>query len=220
MSHGTGKGRTPVWHGGLILATLAAICTALVAYTHRLTAGRIEQNEQEYLEQSLQPVLGDLLYDNELSASVIAIDPPHELPGDAPVTVYRVFNDSTPVAALFVVTAADGFTGPIRLLVGIGADGVVSGVRVLEHRETPGLGDLIEASKSNWIHQFEGASLEDPDRERWAIKRDGGDFDQLTGASITPRAVIKAVKETLVYFEEHREAVFADAEAEHSREAP
>jgi electron transport complex protein RnfG len=214
-----GRNGRAVWQGGLILATLAAICTALVAYTHRLTAERIEQNEQEYLEQSLRPVLGELDYDHDLSASVITIDPPHDLPGDEPITVYRVFNDGTPVAALFVVTATDGFTGPIRLLVGIGVDGTISGVRVLEHKETPGLGDLIEASKSDWIYQFESASLGTPDRERWAIKRDGGDFDQLTGASITPRAVIKAVKETLIYFEGHRETVFATTEARSSKEA-
>jgi electron transport complex protein RnfG len=209
MTPRNGKERMPVWRGGLVLAVLAAVCTALVALTHRVTAERIEQNEQAWLEQSLQPALADLFYDNDLSQSILVIEPPHALPGNEAVSVYRVFDGTTPVAALFIVTARDGFSGPIRLLVGIDADGRISGVRVIAHQETPGLGDLIEASRSDWIHQFAGTSLDEPDRARWAIKRDGGEFDQLTGASITPRAVIKAIKQTLIYFEEHREAIFA-----------
>ena len=202
--------KPPVWASGAILAVLAAICTALVAITHSTTAPRIAANAQAYLEQSLQPVLEGLEYDGKLSESTLTIEPPHELPGGKPVTVYRVYADGAPVAALFIVTARDGFTGPIKLLVGIAANGEISGVRVLEHRETPGLGDLIESSKSDWIEQFRKRSLANPDRELWSIKRDGGVYDQLTGASITPRSVIKAIKETLLYFEANREMVFAD----------
>ena len=200
----------PIWASGVILAVLAAICTALVAITHSTTAPRIAANAQAYLEQSLQPVLEGLEYDGKLSESTLVIASPHDLPGTEPVTVYRVYADGAPVAALFIVTAKDGFTGPIKLLVGIDASGAVSGVRVLEHRETPGLGDLIEASKSDWIEQFRNRSLVNPDRNLWAIKRDGGVYDQLTGASITPRSVIKAIKQTLLYFEKNREQVFAD----------
>lgn len=202
--------KPPVWASGAILAVLAAICTALVAITHSTTAPQIAANAQAYLEQSLQPVLEGLEYDGKLSESTLIIETPHELPGAEPVTVYRVYADGAPVAALFIVTAKDGFTGPIKLLVGIAANGEISGVRVLEHRETPGLGDLIEAAKSDWIEQFRNRSLADPDRALWAIKRDGGVYDQLTGASITPRSVIKAIKETLLYFETNREQVFAD----------
>lgn len=207
MSHSE---KPPVWASGAILAVLAAICTALVAITHSTTAPRIAANAQAYLEQSLQPVLEGLEYDGKLSESTLIIEPPHELPGGKPVTVYRVYADGAPVAALFIVTAKDGFTGPIKLLVGIAANGEISGVRVLEHRETPGLGDLIESSKSDWIEQFRKRSLADPDRELWSIKRDAGVYDQLTGASITPRSVIKAIKATLLYFEANREKVFAD----------
>jgi electron transport complex protein RnfG len=200
-----------IWSSALILAALAAICTALVAVTHRTAAPRIAANEQAYLEQSLAPVLAGLSYDGKLSESTLVIPLPHTLPGEAPVSVYRVFANEQPVAALFVVSARDGFTGPIKLLVGVAASGVLTGVRVLEHRETPGLGDLIESSRSDWILQFSGRSLGDPEVSRWAIRRDGGDFDQLTGASITPRAVVKAIKETLLYFETHRDEVFARA---------
>lgn len=202
--------KPPIWASGAILAVLAAICTALVAITHSATAPRIAANAQAYLEQSLQPVLEGLEYDGKLSESTLVIESPHDLPGDEAVTVYRVYADDAPVAALFVVTAKDGFTGPIKLLVGIAANGEISGVRVLEHRETPGLGDLIETSKSDWIEQFRQRSLADPDRELWAIKRDGGVYDQLTGASITPRSVIKAIKQTLLYFAANYEKVFAD----------
>lgn len=203
--------KPPVWASGAILAVLAAICTAIVAITHSTTAPRIAANAQAYLEQSLQPVLEGIEYDGKLSESTIEIAPPHDLPGARPVTVYRVYADNAPVAALFVVTAMDGFTGPIKLLIGIDASGDVTGVRVLEHRETPGLGDLIESAKSDWIEQFRRRSLDNPGLDRWAIKRDGGEYDQITGASITPRSVIKAIKETLIYFEENREQVFAAA---------
>ena len=203
-----------IWASGAILAALAAVCTALVAVTHSATAPRIAANEQAYLEQSLQPVLEGIEYDGLLSESTIVLQPPHGLPGNDPVSIYRVFADGAPIAALFVVTARDGFAGPIRLLVGIDGDGVITGVRVLAHRETPGLGDLIDADKSDWILQFTKRSLGNPAVASWAIKRDGGEFDQLTGASITPRAVIKAVRDTLIYFSENEQTVFAEAEAE------
>ena len=202
------------WTSGLILAGLAAVCTALVALTHSGTAPRIAANEQAYLEQSLQPVLQGLEYDGKLSESTITIPLPHSLPGKEDVPVYRVYAGGEAVAALFVVRAMDGFSGPIRLLIGIEANGNITGVRVLEHRETPGLGDLIESDKSDWIEQFRGRSLTSPDSSRWAIRRDGGDFDQLTGASITPRSVIKAIKETLDYFEANQEQVFAEESQE------
>ncbi len=201
-----------IWTGGLILAVLAAVCTALVAATHSTTAPRIAANEQAFLEARLKPVLGDIDYDGKLSESTIEIPPPHELPGKSAITVYRVFADASPVAALFVVTAMDGFSGPIKMLVGIDATGTLTGVRVLEHRETPGLGDLIEESKSDWILQFNRKSLENPQRGMWAIKRDDGEFDQFTGASITPRSVVNAVKETLLYFAENRDTVFVQTE--------
>ena len=197
------------WYGGILLAVLAAICTSLVAMTHRYTKPLIIANEQAYLEQSLKPVLGGIEYTESLDRSVVTIPPPHDLPGNGPATVYRIYADGAAAAALFVVTARDGFHGPIELLIGVKIDGTVTSVRVLKHQETPGLGDYIEADKSDWIQQFNGTSLAAPDRSQWLIKRDGGVFDQLTGASITPRAVIKAIRQTLLYFETQQEALFA-----------
>ena len=207
MSERTASASGPT--SALTLIVLAAVCILLVASTYQATRERIAANEQAYLEQSLKPVLEGIEYDGTLSDSTKIIEPPHALPGDEPVTVYRVYADGAPIAALFVVTARDGYSGPIRLLIGIDASGTVNRARVLEHRETPGLGDQIDSTRSDWIEQFNRTSLADPNTDRWLIKRDGGDFDQLTGASITPRAVVKAIKETLLYFESHSDTVFA-----------
>lgn len=201
----------PVWKSGVRLAIIAAFCTLLVAITWQLTAERIEKNKQEFLERSLQPALAGVFFDSAVTESMISIPPPHELPGSDTAIVYRIYAGETPVAALFVVTARDGYAGPIRLLVGVAMHGAITGVRVLEHRETPGLGDRIETTKSDWVLQFDGHSLRDPEAPQWAIKGDGGDFDQLTGASVTPRAIIKAVKSTLTYFDANRVAIFAAA---------
>ena len=213
------KDPRPVWSSALTLAVLAAICAVLVATTYSGTRERIAANEQAFLERSLAPVLEGIDYDGALSDSTIVIPAPHDLPGNEPATIYRIYADGAPIAALFDVTARDGYAGPIRLLVGVTADGAVNRARVLAHRETPGLGDMIDSSKSDWIEQFNGRSLVDPTPDLWLIRRDGGEFDQLTGASITPRAVIKAIKETLLYFEANRDTVFAkpDVQADDTR---
>lgn len=201
----------PVLKSGITLAVIAAVCTSLVALTYQVTHERIAANEQAWLEQSLQPALSGLFFDSGVSESRVTIPAPHELPGPEDVVIYRVYSGDSPVAALFVVSARDGYAGAIRLLVGIDINGAITGVHVLSHRETPGLGDRIESTKSDWVKQFDGRSLGDPVADGWKIKRDGGEFDQLTGASVTPRAAIKAIKETLAYFEANRVAVFAAA---------
>lgn len=203
---------TPIWKSGVTLAVVAAFCTSLVAFTWQLTAERIETNKKEWLERSLQPALAGLFFDSPVTESMIVIPPPHELPGSDAAIIYRVYAGDEPVAALFVVSARDGYAGPIKLLVGVTMDSTVTGVRVLEHRETPGLGDRIETTKSDWVLQFDGHSLRDPLPRQWVVKGDGGDFDQLTGASVTPRAIIRAIKETLTYFDANRVAVFAAAD--------
>lgn len=200
--------------GGVTLAVIAALCTAMVAVTYRLTEQRIAANEQAWLERSLQPALSGLFYDSGVTESQLLIPPPHELPGSDTAIIYRVYAEASPVAALFVVSARDGYAGPIRLLIGIDVEGIVTGVHVLEHSETPGLGDRVETSKSNWVKQFNGRSLTDPLSAGWRIKGDGGQFDQLTGASVTPRAIIKAIRETLLYFSTRRDEIFAEVVAE------
>lgn len=202
--------------GGATLAVIAALCTTLVALTFAVTEERIEANEQAWLERSLQPALSGLFFDSGVTESMITIPPPHDLPGSEAAIVYRVYAETSPVAALFVVSARDGYAGPIRFLVGIDVQGAVTGVHVLEHRETPGLGDRVESEKSDWVKQFDGRSLVDPTIKGWAIKRDGGRFDQLTGASVTPRAIVKAIKETLLYFDTYRDEIFSMTEQENA----
>ena len=208
-----------IWKSGVTLALVAAFCTSLVAFTWQLTAERIEANKTEWLERSLQPALAGLFFDSPVTESMIMILSPHEPPGSDAAIIYRVYAGDEPVAALFVVSARDGYAGPIRLLIGVAMDGTVTGVRVLEHRETPGLGDRIETTKSGWVLQFDGHSLQNPLPGQWTIKGDGGDFDQLTGASVSPRAVIRAIKDTLSYFGANRVTVFA-APAENEDSAP
>lgn len=199
----------PAWSAGLSLAVIAAVCTALVALTHGLTEARIAANDRAWLERSLKPALAGVEYDNDLLDSTLIVPEPHELPTGEPALVYRALRGDKPVAALFVVSTPKGFAGPIRLLIGIDDTGVLTAARVLRHRETPGLGDFIDSAKSDWIDQFEGKSLAAPDRLLWALERDGGEFDQVTGASVTSRAVVQAIAATLLYFEANREAVFA-----------
>lgn len=201
---------------GMTLAIIAAVCTGLVATTYHLTRDRILANEQAWLEKSLEPVLSGLSYEGSISESRLVLQAPHELPGRDDAIIYRVYADNKPLAALFAVTAPDGYAGPIRLLLGISYDGTVTGLRILEHRETPGLGDKIDASRSDWVYQFDGKKLGNPETKAWFIQRDGGYFDQLSGASVTPRAVVKAARETLLYFNLNRDEIFSGNESQRS----
>ncbi len=130
--------------------------------------------------------------------------------GAATTDIYRVRHGGEPVAVILNPTVPDGYAGPIRLLVAVKTDGTLGGVRVLDHHETPGLGDRIEERKSDWIKvQFDGKGLGQPPENRWQVKRDGGDFDQFTGATITPRSIVKTVKNTLKYVAREGDALFA-----------
>jgi electron transport complex protein RnfG len=191
-----------------ILAGFGIFGTLLVAVTWESTAERIAENERAYLLRTLADVLPEGAYDNAVHEDFITVTDPELLGTSAPVTIYRARSRSRPVAVVMTPTAPGGYSGPLRLLVGILADGTVSGVRVVAHRETPGLGDKVEVERNDWILDFQGRSLGNPVRERWAVQRDGGVFDQFTGATITPRAVVSAVRDALIYFEAHRDALF------------
>jgi len=197
---------------GLTLAGIAVVCTAIVALTHELTAERIAENRRAHAEALLAAALGDIDYDGSLTDSRRTLTAPHGLPGEDDADIYRAELNGRPVAVLFAVTAMDGYAGPIRLLIGVRADGRLGGVRVASHDETPGLGDQIESRRSDWIFQFDGKSLADPAPTGWAIRADGGDFDQITGASVSSRAVLKAVRDTLLYFADNRNTVLGSGE--------
>lgn len=203
---GDGAARAMLRAGGLLLA-VAAVGTGGVALVHDLTREPIEQRRQEQRLRQLERVLPDARYSNNPAAATVRVRDPR-LGTDAPVTAYVARSGDDPRALVLPVTAPDGYNGPIELLVGIHRDGSVTGVRVLDHSETPGLGDAIEAQRSDWIHGFRGRSLDDPPPEDWALRRDGGAFDGITGASITPRAVIGAVRQALVVYRDEGERIF------------
>lgn len=194
--------------GAGLLAAFALAGTALVSFTEQRTRAQIVENERQFLLRTFDVLIDPARYDNDPLADTIEVIAPYGLGTPEPVTVYRARRGGDPVALLLTATAPDGYTGPIRLLVAINADGTLSGVRVLSHRETPGLGDGIEAARSDWVLVFTGRSLADPPPARWAVRRDGGDFDQFTGATITPRAVVAAVRRALQYFETHHDELF------------
>ena len=198
-----------MWRAAAVLSGFAVLGALLVAVTWESTAQRIAANERAYLLRTLAEVLPEGEYDNDVHEDAITVRDATLLGTDDPVTVYRARDEGAPVAAVLTPTAPAGYSGPIRLLVGIRADGRLSGVRVVSHRETPGLGDKVEVERSDWILGFAGRSLRNPLPEDWAVQRDGGVFDQFTGATITPRAVVSAVRDALIYFRQHRDALFA-----------
>jgi len=192
----------------LILGLFAVVGTGLVAMTQEGTADRIAENERQALLENLHQVVPEKLYNNDIYADAIEVTDPM-LGSRQPITVYRARMDDKPVAAVIASIAPEGYGGDIKLLVGIRYDGTLTGVRVLSHKETPGLGDNIEVARNDWILGFNGRSLRDPKPRNWKVKKDGGVFDQFTGATITPRAVVKEVYNTLRYYKDHREQLFA-----------
>ncbi len=200
----------------IILLMFAIIGTTLVAVTYEGTRDQIAANERATLLRKLHRLIAPEQHDTVLLEDTLAVRDVTLLGTDEPVTVYRARRDGKPVSLVIETIAPDGYSGTIRLLVGINTDGSLSGVRVVGHRETPGLGDAIDETRSDWIHVFDGKSLDNPEAAGWAVRKDGGSFDQLTGATITPRAVVKAVRNALLYYRQHQETLFeptGDADA-------
>jgi electron transport complex protein RnfG len=197
----------PISLAALILGGFAVIGTTLVAFTHEVTRTRIADNEKAAMLSNLNALVPKETVDNDMLSDTLNVSDP-ELLGTDKTRVYRGRKQGQPVAAVLNPVVPDGYSGPIRLLVAVRYDGSLGGVRVLNHKETPGLGDKIEASRSDWILDFNDKSLGNPPEDDWKVKRDGGVFDQFTGATITPRSIVKAVKNTLIYVREHRDALY------------
>lgn len=193
---------------GLQLALAALLATVLLAGTYALTRDRILASEHRVQLQALAVVLPPPRYDNDPIADTVQVQAEAWL-GQSSATVHRASLGGQPSALVLDVVAPDGYSGPIRMLVAVADDGRVLGVRVSAHRETPGLGDDIEAGRSDWITRFTGLRLGDPPAERWRLRRDGGDFDQFAGATLTPRAVVAAVRRSLAFVERHGDEVRA-----------
>ena len=198
----------------LVLGLFAIVTVGLVAITQQGTARRIAAAEREAKSRALGELLPVGSYDNHLQDSMRLIEDP--LLGNRNASPsYIASLDGKSVAVILQATAPDGYSGSIELLVGIQADGSLAGVRVIRHKETPGLGDKIELIKSNWVQGFTGKSLNNPDAAGWAVKKDSGQFDQFAGATITPRAVVKAVHNALRYFDAHQAELLMPVEQQH-----
>jgi len=203
---------------GFLLALFALICTGLVAAVNQQTVDKIKQQEQQELMRVLHQLIPDEMHDNELTAQCTLLLDKDALGTDSPMPAYIATRAGKPVAIAIEAIAPDGYNGNIKLIVGIKTTGEVLGVRTLAHQETPGLGDKIDLRKSNWVTQFVGKVLGSADDKQWLVKKDGGDFDQFTGATITPRAYVKAVKNAVGYFNNNQAQIFSqplNCEANH-----
>jgi electron transport complex protein RnfG len=180
----------------------------LLLFIMQLTREDIRSAEQKKVLSTFNQVLPKTLYDNNPLKDTLKVTNPTYLGTSSPVKIYRARKNGHPVGVIFEITAPDGYSGNIDILVAVLANHTISGVRVLKHHETPGLGDKIEIKKSNWITEFNGKSIKDPKDSAWHVKKDGGEFDQFTGATITPRAVVKAVKKALIFVNQQGEKLY------------
>lgn len=192
--------RKRVGYQAILLGGFATLAAALLIIGNNSTHEAIADRQAEDLLESLSQVLPDSLHDNNLLDNAIIVDDPN----GQPLTIYRAMKAQHITGFAWRVTG-QGYAGDISLILGIHPDGELIGVRVLSHAETPGLGDRIEEKKDNWILGFNGHSLQNTTDTQWHVKKDGGQFDQFSGATITPRGVVKAVHDGLIFFNEHRD---------------
>ena len=192
-----------------MLALFGMIGVGVVASIASGTAERIAENERLATLRNIHELIDEHTYDNDIFNDVTHVTDAQLLGSTDSLPVYRARREGAPIALIMTAVAPDGYNGRIKLLIGIDYHATVKGVRVLNHHETPGLGDGIEVEKSDWIRRFVGKSLSDPVKAKWAVRKDGGTFDQFTGATITPRAVVKAVRHALEYYLQHRDQLFA-----------
>lgn len=191
----------------LLLAVFALITAVILASTDRLTEDRIAESERLAAQKALFEIIPVERHNNDLLMDIQPIPEKYwsklglESGGD--IHIARL--DGEPVAAIIPSITPEGYSGDIAMIVGVNFDGSIAGVRVVEHRETPGLGDKVDLRKSDWILSFNGKSLSNPKPDAWNVKKEKGDFDQFTGATITPRAVIHQIAKTLEYFSQDKE---------------
>jgi electron transport complex protein RnfG len=196
-----------LWRGKLAyqplsLGLIALLTSAALVFANQATQPGILAAEERDLQTSLTEVLPAGYADNNLLKDTLQLNGSE----GQPLTLYRARRNGVVNGVVFQ-TSSRGYAGDIVVLIGIDAQGMLLGARVIKHSETPGLGDKIELAKSKWIRDFEGKSLTSPAPDKWAVKKDGGIFDQFAGATITPRAVVKAVKNGLDFFAAHRQEI-------------
>ena len=191
-----------------------------MATTNELTYERIEQSEREAAQRALLEIIPLERHDNDMLMDVQPVPEQYwaTLGLKKGGNIHIARDQGQPVAAIIPAVTPDGYSGAISMIIGINFNGSIAGVRVVEHRETPGLGDKVDLKKSDWILSFNGKSLVNPQASGWKVKKEGGDYDQFTGATITPRAVVNQVLKTLQYFEDDRERLLQIAAANAARE--
>ena len=198
----------------VILFIFVIVFTAFLSGAYIWTKPALEASAAEEKMKLISEVLPRSAYDNDLLKDTLEIAPSSILGLDETSTVYRARKGGQASAVVLEAVAPDGYSGKIRLLVAINLDGSLAGVRVTQHKETPGLGDYIEPKKDKnktrpWITQFNGLSLTTVSDREWKVKKDGGRFDSVAGATVTPRAIIKAVRKATQYVAENREQLYA-----------
>lgn len=199
----------------VLLAVFAVCTTLLISGTYLLTKDRIALAQRKAEEKALLEIVPANRHNNSMLDDTIAVGPTASGLGlTDEKSIYLARQDSSVIAAIVPVTAADGYSGAIDLIVGINSDGSIAGVRALAHKETPGLGDKVDLKKSDWILGFDGKSLTNPSLDGWGVKKDKGEFDQFTGATITPRAVVGATLRALQYVQANQGSIFATITAE------
>lgn len=187
----------------------AVIGTAVLAATFMLTHSRIAQSEEAEKLKLINQVVPSSLYDNDMVKDTLTLPANEQLGTEQDSIAYRGRLNGQPSVVVLEVTAPDGYSGKINMIVAISQAGAITGVRVVSHKETPGLGDYIEIAKNKWITLFDNATHTRYGEDAWRVRKDGGQFDYMAGATITPRAVVKAVHKALHYFEDNRAALFA-----------
>ena len=190
--------RTAPWFQGVLLGGFCLVASVALAYGTKLTAPAIERAAKTDLTASLDQVIPAAMRTNDMTADTVTLDT-----ADGEITVYRARTDKT-VSAVAYRVIGKGYGGDLAIVMGVDRSGEILGVRVVQHSETPGLGDKVDVRKTDWVKGFDKRSLANTPDAQWAVKKDGGRFDQFSGATITPRAVVKAVKEGLELFEANR----------------
>ena len=192
-----------------IMIGFTVLGTLVLASAFFATRAPIEESERQARLELFQQVLPAALHDNDLLKDTAIVVAGGELGNRDETLAYRARLAGQPSAVILEATAPDGYSGDIKLLVAVRTDGSIAGVRVVAHKETPGLGDYVDIAHGDWIKNFDEQSLAKTSDDAWRVKKDGGSFDYMAGATITPRAVVKAVHKTLKYFEAHRDELFA-----------
>jgi len=206
--------QSSIRRNSILLGLFAVVTTNIIAGTYLGTRDRIVAAQRQAQEKALLDIIPLQRHNNSMLDDTIAVGPQATGLGlKSDQNIYIARQDGTAIAVILPVTAPDGYSGAINLIVGINGDGSIAGVRALTHRETPGLGDKVDLKKSDWVLSFNGKSLANPPPALWKVKKDKGVFDQFTGATITPRAVTAAVRRSLEYFRANRATLLASPDS-------